>query len=149
MDRTQAEQLIDWMNPEQKPDQVVKIVKRAAFLFSNYHKDHSIRSTYYVRIDLGVEWRLGNTEFSQVSNGLISPSVFCLVTLHFTHNISARLCPYARRDVFFFFFFFGRCGRVGCRWNHEFRGRLVALEPIPSNSMDFISPVKFGFLTPH
>lgn len=32
-------------------------------------------------------------------------SVCCLVTLHFTYSISARLYPYARRYVVFFFFF--------------------------------------------
>lgn len=76
------------------------------------------------------------------------PSVFVWFTLHFTHNISARLFPYARRE--FFFFFFSVVGEgLGVDGHHQFRGRLVALVPIPSNSMDLISPVKFGFLTPH
>lgn len=101
MDRTQAEQLIDWMNPEQKPDQVVKIVKKAAFLFSDYHKDHSIRSTYYIRIEIGSRMAAGEHKIFP-SFPLINFSIcFCLVHSAL-YNISARLCPYARRDVFFF-----------------------------------------------
>lgn len=142
MDRPQAEQLIDWMNPEQKPDQVMKIVKRAAFLFSDYHGD-------YTRVGGSeVEWRLGNTKFFPkfpIDKFLHLSFVWSLCTL-----LTVSLRVYAPMPVVTFFFFsFLPKVRVGCRWNHQFRGRLVALVPIPSNSMDLISPVKFGFLTPH
>lgn len=58
---------------------------------------------------------------------------------------SMPLCP-----SWNFFFFLGRWGKGWVSMDIISSGAgLVALVPIPSNSMDLISPVKFGFLTPH
>lgn len=114
VDWTQAEQLIDWMNPEQKPDQVVKIVKRAAFPFSDYHEDYTVR--YCVRIDREVAKLNGGCGTQSFPNFLSHRyiSSTCLLSGHSALHLqylcaSTPLWP-SLRCFFFFFFPFVREG---------------------------------------
>ena len=96
------------MNPEQKPDQVVKIVKRAAFPFSDYHEDYTVR--YCVRIDREVAKLNGGCGTQSFPNFLSHRyiSSICLLSGHSALHLqylcaSIPLCPSLR--CFFFFFF--------------------------------------------
>ena len=99
VDRTQAGQFIDWMNSEQKPDQVVKTVKGRPFYSQ---KDYTVLCTNRLGVARLNGWGTQSFPKFPIDKFLHLVFVWSLCT-----SLTVSLRAYAPMPVVTFFFFFG------------------------------------------